>query len=312
MSKINIDIQELSEKYKSGLSASSLAQYYGVSVWAIITRLRNSGIYIRSNKEQNEKRLNLNTDQQSYLTDIVDGLLLGDGQIDPKGLLRVEQSYKRKCWLDDILNTLSIIGASSKIIPTKPKETILEGRTINSNGGFLLYTPGYLEFQEQRKRWYPDGIKFVPRDLKLSPLTLSYWFAGDGTCNSNGILSFCTNGFVKPDTEFLIEKIKELGIEANLSKTSRDGQYTIGIYKISEVHKLKDIIQPLLPECCQYKLRFVKQYTWCVKNLTYENIIEIRTSQQNKKELADKFKVSITSIRNIITGKTFKHIIPHL
>ena len=49
MNKINIDINELSEKYESGLSASFLAKYYGVSVWAIITRLRKFGIEIRKN-----------------------------------------------------------------------------------------------------------------------------------------------------------------------------------------------------------------------------------------------------------------------
>lgn len=309
MSKVNIDIDNLLLKYESGSSAASIAKEYGVSVWSIITRLNKSGIHIRSNKEQNEKRLNLTANQESFLVDIVDGLLLGDGWIDIKGLLRIDQSHKRYCLLEDISTKLAIIGVHSRILPISPKKKIIAGREINSGGGSLLYTPAYIEIQRQRNRWYPEGIKRIPKDINISPLVLSYWFAGDGTYNSNGILSFCTNGFIKADTEFLINKIKEIGIEANLSKTNREGQYTIGIYKISEVLKLKNIIQSILPECCQYKLRFVKPSTSFVRKLTDEQVLEIINSTKKQKDLANIFRVSQSAISSIKTRKTFKYLI---
>ena len=46
--------------------------------------------------------------------------------------------------------------------------------------------PAYVEVQAQRKRRYPKWAKRVPKNLKLTPVTLAHWFAGDGTCNSEG------------------------------------------------------------------------------------------------------------------------------
>ena len=229
-----------------------------MSVWSIITRLNSAGVHVRSNKEQNEKKLNLTEDQKPLFMGIVDGLLLGDGQIDRKGLLRLEQSNLRYCWLDVVTDQLSTIGGTSHIIPIPPRIKIIEGRKVYKKPGSLLYTPAYVELQEQRKRWYPDAEKRVPRNLDLSPLTIAYWFAGDGTCNTNGILVFCTNGFVKEDTEYLAESLCKLDIESNIMNTCREGQFTIGIYKIEDVLRLKDMIEPFLPECCKYKLRFVR------------------------------------------------------
>lgn len=312
MNRVDINIQDLLNKYKSGLSASFLSKHYGVSVWSIITRINAAGVHVRSNKEQNEKRLNFTKDQKPIFMGIVDGLLLGDGQIDKKGLLRLEQSNKRHCWLEDVNNKIISLGGYSKIITIPPRIMVIEGRSVFKKEGSLLYTPAYVEIQEQRKRWYPEGIKRIPKDLELSPLTLAYWFAGDGTYTKMGMLTFCTNGFVKEDTQYLIELISNLGIEANIRKTSRKGQYTIGIFKILEAIKLKDIIEPFLPECCKYKLEFVRSDPpnyFSGRKLTDDQVIEIRNSKDSRKYLANKFNVSVTTIGKVISGESFKHLL---
>ena len=257
MSRINIDIKELSDKYKSGLSASVLASHYDVSVWSVITRLRKFGIEIRKN--QNEIFINLTSENKRKFLDIVDGLLLGDGSIDlHKSFLRLEQCEARYCWIEQVSRCLYDIGCDHKILPIKPRIRQIEGRQVKSKPANLLYTRSYSEFKYQKSRWYPEGKKRVPRDLILSPVTMAHWFAGDGTYNSNGILSFCTNGFVREDTEYLAESLCKLDIESNIMNTCREGQFTIGIYKIEDVLRLKDMIEPFLPECCKYKLRFVR------------------------------------------------------
>ena len=70
---------------KKGESASSLARTHGVSVWSVITRLRQAGVVIRTPKEQNLRVLDMPRTCKFTYQEIVDGILLGDRQIDRKG-----------------------------------------------------------------------------------------------------------------------------------------------------------------------------------------------------------------------------------
>lgn len=86
------------------------------------------------------------------------------------------------------------------------------------------------------------------------------WFCGDGTCNGIGGLSFCTNGFLKEDVEFLIERLNlDLNLIALMGKVPhREEEYTVQINKRDEAFKLMNIIKEYVPQCCEYKLRHVR------------------------------------------------------
>ncbi len=301
----DLDTELIIADYLAGESAASLARKHSANIWSILNRLRKAGIRIRSNKEQNEKRLNLSNEQSNEFIGLVDGLLLGDAWIDRKGCLRLEQSKRRLGWLDDVSNRLSEIGAQSRIIPIPPRERFLEGRTIKSKGGGLLYTPAYVELQKQRKRWYPKGEKIVPKDANLSPLSLAYWFCGDGSYDKAGALVFYTNSFRKKNVQRLAKRLTKQGAEARCIPTQRAGEFNVIITKRDAAQRFKDIIEPMMPECCMYKLQYVRPTLSPKENgrrrqkLTAEQVKDLQESRERGEtmaSLATKFGVTVGTL----------------
>jgi len=304
-STAHLDTDELANDYNEGEGASSLARRHGVSVWSIITRLRKAGVEIRAN--QNERRLGPSSVGFSF-QELVDGLMLGDGSIDPKGLLRLEQCQDRITWLDQVRDLLQQVGSECRIVPIPPRERLLEGRVVKSKGGGLLYTPAYVEMQEQRCRWYPQGVKIVPADLDLTPLCLAQWFAGDGTYNKSGCLDFCTQGFTRLEVEFLVQRFHDdLGIQALPMKSKREGQFTIHIGRLADAVRVRDLVVPWLPKCCQYKLRFVRQ----VKRMGRFSPAQVRDIRRRRDEgeptsaLAVEYGVTEVAISKIVRKESY-------
>lgn len=255
----DLSVAALIEAYTAGESAASLARRFDANIWTILDRLRKANVIIRSRVEQNQRRLDLLPAQAQELRAIVDGLMLGDGSIDPKGLLRLEQAKVRHGWILAVAKRLTALGASSKIIPIPPRTRRMADREIRSSGGHLLYTPAYMELQSERRRWYPKGLKIVPDDVDLSPLAVAYWFCGDGTYDASGRLVFCTNGFSKKAVEQLTRRLTAIGVEARCTSTySRANEWHVLIARRDAAQALKDLISPFIPRCCQYKLRFVR------------------------------------------------------
>ncbi|MEM7814613.1 MAG: helix-turn-helix domain-containing protein, partial [Candidatus Aenigmatarchaeota archaeon] len=74
-----------------------------------------------------------------------------------------------------------------------------------------------------REKWYKKindkTIKIIPRDLKLTPTTLLFWYLGDGSLirrksdkNRVPFIVLATNSFSKEDVELLIKKLKQLNL----------------------------------------------------------------------------------------------------
>lgn len=308
---LDIALPDIIEEYESGSSAASLARKYQANIWSILTRLRGAGVPIRSNKEQNEKRLNLDDRQNEKFVSIVDGLLLGDGRIGEKGLLRLEQSKKRLGWLEHVAFNLSTIGADTRLIPIPPRERELEGRKIRHKGGGLVYTPCYVELQEQKKRWYPEGKKIVPEDVVLTPLSLAYWFCGDGSYDKSGSLVFYTNSFRKENVERLARELTLLGVEARCVPAQRSNEYTVSVTKKEAACRFKEIVEPHMPECCMYKLQHVRPpFKNRSGTLTFGQAEEIRARHSKggitQRLLAEEYEVTPQTIGSIVHGRIHK------
>lgn len=305
MSTTHLDTESLVSAYLTGEGASSLARTHKVSVWSIITRLRAAGVEIRAN--QNERRLGTSSATFSF-RELVDGILLGDGSIDPKGLLRLEQCHVRVGWLDQVKNLLSQVGSESRIIPIPSKERVLDGRVIKSSGGGLLYTPAYVEMQTQRRRWYPEGTKVIPLDLKLTPMCLAQWFAGDGTYDKTGTLLLCTQSFTRTEVEFLARRFQEdLGVHASVGETHREGQFTIRILRKNDAVLVRDMASPLMPDCCQYKFQYVRpvKRTGRFSPAQVQDIRRRRGGGEALSTLASEYRVTKGMIRKIMDKESY-------
>jgi len=254
----HLNSSDLVEAYRSGTSAYRLAKNAGVSIWAILKRLREAGVTIRPDGVR--KTLDLTSEGSQVFRELVDGLLLGDGSISRnKPSLRIEQSLVREGWLDDLQRRFSELGVKTGSTSIPQRTKIIEGRSVMKSPSRVMYLPLCDDVRAERSRWYPRNQKRVPRDLVLTPLTIATWFCGDGTHDQQGFLYFCTNGFVRSDVQWLADQLSVFA-EARCVpvNAARPGEYKIVITKRGQALALANIIRPYMPECCLYKLRFVR------------------------------------------------------
>lgn len=86
------------------------------------------------------------------------------------------------------------------------------------------------EFKDEKERWYPDGKKIVPPDLKLTPITIAVWYMDDGglTTNKTPTARFATNCFDFESISILRSKFSEIGIKTYLVKEGQKEFFKTG------------------------------------------------------------------------------------
>lgn len=78
----------------------------------------------------------------------------------------------------------------------------------------ILYT-------EERKRWYPDGVKVIPEDYRFTPASMNMAYLGDGTLkkDTNRSIQISFNAFEKENIEStVIKSLNNIGIECYINK----------------------------------------------------------------------------------------------
>jgi len=306
----HLQTELLVSQYRQGVSASALARANEVSAWSIITRLRAAGVEVRSPKEQNARHLGVSTASFSF-REVVDGLMLGDGQIDKKAVLHLEQCYDRLGWVEQVQSHLFKTGCASRLLPIPSRVRRIEGRKVVSKPATHLYTPSYEELHVGRARWYPKGGKRIPQDLTLTAISLLHWFCGDGSHDGKGHLVFYTNGFVEQDVEFLVTVLgRDLGVLATKTRSSRVGQYVVQVHRHDEAMKIKALLLPLIDKSCEYKLCFVrpKKRQGKFSDAEVSNIRRLRAEGKTLPDLAETFQVSTTAVSNIVNRKAYRSV----
>lgn len=146
------------------------------------------------------------------IIECIDGFLLGDGHIS-KSSCKLEWSVK----YEEFSNYLANLFKEYYI--TQKQYSVFDNRTnkyYTSNRGTSRC---FAFLKEQRKRWYPDGKKIVPKDVKITPKSVMLWYLGDG-CLRGVNISLSTLCFSKEDNQFLCEKLKQIGIDAHVNKSN--------------------------------------------------------------------------------------------
>lgn len=180
----------------------------------------------------------------------ISGELLGDGHLHSWSSRSAVFTYGSKYleYIKYVKNILKLFG--------------VEGTKIYKryNDKFDCYsyhyqTRRYPEFLPIRKKWYPEGKKVVPRDIKLTSLTIRQWMIGDGslgkTKKGTPYITLATCGFFIKDVEFLVKKLKELGFKATR-------QSAANIIRIStqSTKDFLDYIGKCPVNCYQYKFNY--------------------------------------------------------
>lgn len=135
-----------------------------------------------------------------------------------------------------------------------------------ADGGYSCYfiTRSYEILDNLFCKWYPNGTKIVPKDVKLTPLSIAIWLCDDGCISLHHkkynliTTTFATNGFSKKDTEWLADQLCDRYKESFCpTKTSIKGQYVIRGADTATRVMLKDI-EKVIPQSMFRKLKEVK------------------------------------------------------
>jgi hypothetical protein len=192
-------------------------------------------------------------------------------------------------------------GIESFIGEVTKKVSWLEGRFMPERRYDLLRSLNYAEFVPERVRWYPNGIKAVPPDLRLTPVVLTHWFCGDGRGgDQKGTLGFCTDGFSISDVDFLVYRLSEdLGI-TTLRTLNHRGHPQILVSRRDEAVRLADCVSPYLPECCVYKLRHVRPSTQVGRGRKLPESLKVAIQRDRgrgtMREVAGKYGVAVSKV----------------
>lgn len=161
--------------------------------------LRNFRAEVLPNKEQHE---------------IIEGILVSDGWIAGKlrNRLSISQKYDKEEFVKHIAQSLPF------------KHSVRTYKFNNNwqkhaNDSVRYSSFAYPIIEEYWKRWYPESNKIVPSDFKITPISLLYWYCGDGNLHKrNKYVRLHTNSFCKIDVKRLSKQFKEKKMHVTISK----------------------------------------------------------------------------------------------
>jgi len=205
----------LYKKYwKEDLSVEQIANICKISNEGLRKWMKKYYISRRSHSEANHLRRGNSCKLSKKAIEWINGELLGDGCLVSQYQYSARFVYGSKYleYIEYIKNTLDSFGINitGKIYKKQDKK--------RGNISYGYTSRAYEELAPIHKQWYPNGKKIVPKNIKLTPLTLRQHYIGDGSLNHKKhnkpyvILSTC--GFTIPDVEWLVKYLFRLGFKA--------------------------------------------------------------------------------------------------
>jgi len=139
---------------------------------------------------------------------LLDSLLIGDGTLDRYSDKnnRLSIGVIREEYIDYLAEKLDWLVADKYV--TSP-----EGVRRN-NKYYKINTICHPFFNQMEERWYPNGEKFMPDTLQITPTFLTHWICQDGNLswNQSGTARYkLGNIHFGEREEFFTEKFKDLG-----------------------------------------------------------------------------------------------------
>lgn len=230
--------------------------------------------------DQNVSFLNEN------LIEAIDGFLLGDGCSSVASKVgRFSLSSSQKEWCDYSMSFLKCYNPT----PSKVFGEICEKRP---NPIWASATCAHKDIGEMRKRWYPEGVKIVPQDVRITPLSTLLWYLGDGSLSNGQVITLATCSFSNHEIDnILIPKLKEHGIHG-----SRGYRNVICISTDTSKNFFKLIGEKSPIACYDYKFDLKEMYKmyriseiaknqnelWRIQYLCKNNIVDFTKLENGK------------------------------
>jgi len=206
----------------------------------------------------------------TYLTEDMiewfDGFLLGDGSlrfskqtVDKNNMInyaRISMASVQKEWTDYAVSKFSFYAMSPS------KSIVFKNNDKNPNPLWICKSVGHPDIIKQANRWYSgtDFKKKIPKDIKITPISVMLWYLGDGCLVNNKGVKLATCGFTNEENNFLVSKLEELGIHSYLGRWK---QYVYIWLRRNSVGKFFDFIGKKSPiKCYDYKFDYQEWYNY--------------------------------------------------
>lgn len=136
--------------------------------------------------------------------EVIQGCLLGDGCLSLNGksscFMYGSSNYDHVKYVWDQLKRLSTPRYENGPVELK----IYDKRTNKTYINYSIRTKSNITFYNLRMLWYPERIKIVPKDLKLTNTIIRLWYIGDGSISKDsGMIKLCTDAFDDESLELL-------------------------------------------------------------------------------------------------------------
>lgn len=137
-------------------------------------------------------------------------------------------------------------------------------------------TKTHPDIVKQAKRWYCQGKKKIPHDIRITPTSVLLWYLGDGSLSYTqkgniARLRLATCDFLKADIQqILIPKLERLGIRCEYEKSKNDIRICA-----DSIRKFFDLIGRKSP---------VPEYQYKFEYPSWLDLIRLSDIVQNNKE----------------------------
>ena len=236
------------------------------------------------------------------IDDVINGCLLGDGSI-------IKHKNGKNCYFSYCSSNKShieFVHQYFKFFCTEINQNIrclniFDKRTLKYYIQYSFVTKSLPFFTEYYKKWYKNGIKIIPEDLKLTSISVLFWYVGDGELEKKyGYIKLHTNCFSYSESSRLV---KLLDFSSKVVK--KENKFIITIPRVMVNDFLNFIGNPNI---IGYEHKW-RQVAYKNKNIEkngfkfYDNILPIILEDYLKNFntiyfLSKKYVVPIKSIKN--------------
>ena len=193
--------------YIAGFTVKEISDLMGRSESTIRYFLHRQGIHL----DLHRSRINRAAVSERQM-EIIDGEMLGDGCL---ALGKRNISARLQWNLKKLGHVELLANEFSEFDPVYKRRS--------DRDGWRLHTKVNSDLTTQNFRWYKDGVKRVPEDVIISPISCFHWYIGDGYLNASGGIELYTFGFPLSDVELIVSKLSEHGIIAKILERKGKG-----------------------------------------------------------------------------------------
>jgi len=211
---------------ETGMTIREMARTFGVPYHRGYSWVKQAGVQTRSRGQLMHDLRGNHIELTQFAKEALYGMLMGDGGMYSQSPYSAYFSVCNK--------SRGVIRKTYSILRRYGIEKV--GRIWKKDSGYgktwVLATRSYAEFLPIRQQFYPEGVKVIPEDLRLTPTVCLYWFLGDGNRTRKAGLRLATNCFTAADIDFTIDKFEDLDIVCSKHKAGirTDGEQAYVLY----------------------------------------------------------------------------------